>query len=177
MIIAGVDEVGRGPIAGSVNAAAVILTGDIVGLRDSKKLSANKREALAEIIKFQALDYAYGRASIHEIASLNIHHASLLAMQRAVAALSIRPDYVYVDGLYIPNIVIPCAAIVKGDDLIPCISAASIIAKVLRDAEMRVWHDIYPEYGFANHKGYPTLEHRKALLAYGPSGIHRYSTT
>nr|WP_174714459.1 ribonuclease HII [Legionella sainthelensi] len=175
MLVAGVDEVGRGPLAGAVVTAAVILKEPIEGLTDSKKLSAKKRELLSLLIKEQAIAYAYGRAEVDEIDALNIHHATLLAMQRAVEALSVKPDQVLVDGLHIPRLNIPCKAIVQGDDLIPEISAASILAKVSRDAEMEALDAIYPGYGFAGHKGYPTVAHREALKRLGPSQIHRKS--
>lgn len=173
--IAGVDEVGRGPLAGDVVTAAVILQGPIEGLMDSKKLTPKKRSLLALQIKEQALSYAYGRATVEEIDELNIHHATLLAMRRAVEGLSVRPDEVLVDGLYTPLISIPCKAIVQGDSLIPEISAASILAKVLRDEEMEAFDTIYPGYGFASHKGYPTVVHREALIRLGPCNIHRRS--
>ncbi|KTD06446.1 ribonuclease HII [Legionella gratiana] len=175
MLIAGVDEVGRGPLAGAVVTAAVILKDPIEGLADSKKLSAKRRELLSLLIKEQAIAYAYGRAEVDEIDALNIHHATLLAMQRAVEALPIKPDQVLVDGIHIPKLNIPCKAIVKGDDLIPEISAASILAKVYRDAEMEALDAIYPGYGFTGHKGYPTVAHREALKRLGPSKIHRKS--
>ncbi|MCW8407682.1 ribonuclease HII [Legionella sp. PATHC035] len=175
MLIAGVDEVGRGPLAGAVVTAAVILKKPIAGLADSKKLSAKKRELLAAQIKEEALAYAFGRAEVDEIDTLNIHHATLLAIQRAVEALPIRPDQVLVDGLHLPKLSIPCKAIVDGDDLIPEISAASILAKVFRDAEMTALDAIYPGYGFAGHKGYATVAHREALNRLGPCMIHRRS--
>lgn len=175
MLIAGVDEVGRGPMAGPVVAAAVILKDMIPGVRDSKTISPKKREQLAIEIKAQAICYAYGRAEVHEIDELNIHHATLLAMQRAVEGLSITPSEVYVDGLYVPSINIPCQPIVKGDSLIHQIAAASILAKVLRDAEMDEMDDLYPGYHFRAHKGYPTAAHREALLKLGVSPIHRRS--
>lgn len=175
MLIAGVDEVGRGPLAGAVVTAAVILKEPIEGLADSKKLSEKKRELLSILIKEQALAYAYGRAEVEEIDSLNIHHATLLAMRRAVEALPIKPDQVLVDGAHVPLINLPCKAIVQGDNLIPEISAASILAKVYRDAEMKALDVIYPGYGFAGHKGYPTVAHREALNRLGPSAIHRKS--
>ncbi|CAM3111533.1 ribonuclease HII [Legionella steigerwaltii] len=175
MLIAGVDEVGRGPLAGAVVTAAVILKKPIDGLADSKKLTAKKRELLAEQIKKQAIAYAFGRAEVDEIDTLNIHHATLLAMQRAVEALPIQPDQVLVDGLHLPKLSIPCKAIVQGDNLIPEISAASILAKVFRDAEMTALDAIYPGYGFAEHKGYATVTHREALNRLGPCIIHRRS--
>jgi ribonuclease HII len=174
--IAGVDEVGRGPLAGAVITAAVILKSPIEGLKDSKLLTPKKREQLALMIEEQALCFAYGRAEVEEIDELNIHHATLLAMQRAVMALSHTPKEVFIDGLYTPNLgSIPTKAIVKGDSLIPAISAASILAKVKRDKEMEVMDELYPGYGFAQHKGYPTASHRKALITLGPSIIHRKS--
>jgi ribonuclease HII len=174
-LIAGVDEVGRGPLAGAVITAAVILSKPIEGLADSKKLSPKKRTELSFLIKEHALAYAYGRVEVEEIDRLNIHHATLLAMSRAVEALSIKPALVLVDGMHTPHLSTPCKAIVQGDSLIPSISAASILAKVLRDAEMEEMDKIYPGYGFAKHKGYPTAEHRAALIALGPCDIHRRS--
>jgi ribonuclease HII len=173
--IAGVDEVGRGPLAGPVITAAVILRKPIDGVTDSKLLTAAKREKLAEIIKKEALCFAYGRAEVEEIDRLNIHHATLLAMKRAIESLAIQPDEVMIDGLYIPKVAIPCQAIVKGDSLINAIGAASILAKVLRDKEMEEMDLLYPGYGFAVHKGYPTLQHRNALKAIGACAIHRRS--
>ena len=173
MLIAGVDEVGRGPLAGAVVTAAVILRKPIAGLADSKKLSAKQREALSIQIKDEAIAYAYGRAEVDEIDTLNIHHATLLAMRRAVEALSIVPDKVLIDGLYVPELSVPCEAIVDGDNSIPEISAASILAKVARDAEMVALDLIYPGYSFADHKGYSTVAHRDALNRLGPCKIHR----
>ena len=175
MLIAGVDEVGRGPMAGPVVAAAVILKDPIPGVRDSKTLSPKKRELLAIEIKEKAICYAYGRAEVHEIDELNIHHATLLAMKRAIEALSIEPTEVFVDGLYIPSINIPCQAVIKGDSLIHQIAAASILAKVLRDAEMDEMDTHYPGYNFRAHKGYPTAVHRAALKQLGVCPIHRRS--
>lgn len=177
VLIAGVDEVGRGPLAGAVVTAAVILKAPIVGLADSKKLSPAMRKKLSLIIKEEALAYAYGRAEVEEIDALNIHHATLLAMKRAVEALSIKPEQVMVDGIHIPQLTIPCTAIVQGDSLIPAISAASILAKVMRDSEMEQFDALYPGYGFSSHKGYPTVAHRNALLELGPCPIHRRSFT
>lgn len=173
--VAGVDEVGRGPLAGAVIAAAVILKSTIPGVTDSKKLSAIRRAHIAEEIKTHALCYAFGRAEVEEIDSLNIHQATLLAMKRAVEALSITPTRVLVDGIHKPQLSMPCEAIVKGDLLIPAIGAASIIAKVVRDEEMSAYEHIYPGYGFKNHKGYPTSEHREALERLGATPIHRRS--
>ncbi|PJD94324.1 MAG: ribonuclease HII [Legionella sp.] len=176
VLIAGVDEVGRGPLAGPVVTAAVILKEPIAGLADSKKLTPASRKKLSIQIKAHAYAYAYGRAEVDEIDRLNIHHATLLAMQRAVDALPIRPTQVLIDGIHLPPALgISCQAIVQGDSLIPEISAASILAKVLRDEEMEQMDSIYPGYGFASHKGYPTSVHRKALIALGPSPIHRRS--
>lgn len=175
VLLAGVDEVGRGPLAGAVVTAAVILKEPIEGLNDSKKLSEKKRKLLSIQIKEQALAFAYGRAEVAEIDELNIHHATLLAMRRAVEALPIRPDSVVVDGMHIPKINIPCQAIIQGDSLIPAISAASILAKVLRDEEMIELDKKYPGYGFAEHKGYATAAHKAALIRLGPTIIHRRS--
>lgn len=175
--IAGVDEVGRGPLAGPVITAAVILdpTRPITGLTDSKKLTQKRREQLVPIIQQQALCWAMGRAEVAEIDQLNILQASLLAMQRAVAALSIQPTEVLVDGTHLPVFNCPAQAIIKGDLSEPAIAAASILAKVARDAEMLDWHQQFPGYGFDRHKGYPTLQHRQALIELGPTDIHRRS--
>lgn len=175
ILTAGVDEVGRGPLAGAVVTAAVILKKPIDGLADSKKLSPKQRSLLAIRIKEEALAFAYGRAEVEEIDQLNIHHATLLAMRRAVEALPIQPDSVVVDGAFTPQLNIPCKAIVQGDSLIPEISAASILAKVLRDEEMIEFDKIYPGYGFAEHKGYATPVHKEALMRLGPCKIHRRS--
>jgi len=175
MILAGVDEVGRGPLAGAVVAAAVILYYPLAGLNDSKKLSVKKRLELAPLIQAQAQCYAYGRAEVDEIDALNIHHATLLAMKRAIEALSVQPDEVLVDGLYIPDVSIPARAIVNGDGLVASIAAASILAKVARDAEMVALDGLYPGYGFAQHKGYPTKAHQLALSKLGACSIHRKS--
>ena len=175
VLIAGVDEVGRGPLAGPVVTAAVILLEPIEGVRDSKQLSAKKRAYLVDAIKACAVSYAYGRAEVDEIDTLNIHHATLLAMKRAIDGLSIRPDKIFVDGLYTPDVSIPCEAIVKGDSLIHQIAAASILAKVARDIEMDEMDALYPGYQFSAHKGYPTLAHRSALKLMGVCPIHRRS--
>ena len=177
VLIAGVDEVGRGPLAGPVVTAAVILDPDkpIMGLNDSKKLTGKKREALALEIKEKALCYMIARAEFSEIDSLNIFHATLLAMQRAVMGLSIKPELVLVDGKFCPEIPYSCEAIIKGDSKVAAISAASIIAKVSRDNEMIKMDELYPGYGFAKHKGYPTKAHIEALEKLGITAIHRRS--
>ncbi|MCB1824663.1 MAG: ribonuclease HII [Candidatus Competibacteraceae bacterium] len=177
LLIAGVDEVGRGPLAGPVIAAAVILdpARPIAGLADSKKLSPARRERLALSIRANALAWALGRAEVAEIDRLNIFQASLLAMRRAVEALPMTPDRVLVDGKHCPPLACPCTAIVRGDATVPAISAASIVAKVTRDAELRELHDRYPRYDFARHKGYPTVVHREALRRFGPCPEHRRS--
>lgn len=173
---AGCDEVGRGPLAGDVVAAAVILGSSIPeGLNDSKKLTERKRERLFDEIKASALAWSIGRASIEEIDSLNILHASLLAMKRAVESLSPVPEHVLVDGNKLPNWEFSAEAIVGGDGSIPCISAASILAKVTRDREMISLDEEYPGYGLAKHKGYPTAQHLDALARLGVSPIHRRS--
>ena len=174
-VIAGVDEAGRGPLAGPVVTAAVILKHPIEGVTDSKKLTPKKREQLAEKIKQEALCFAYGRAEATEIDAMNIHQATLLAMRRAIESLSIKPDLVLIDGLYVPRVAMACEAIVKGDLLIAEIGAASILAKVARDEEMVVLDALYPGYGFAGHKGYPTAAHRAILQQLGPCAIHRKS--
>jgi ribonuclease HII len=174
-LLAGVDEVGRGPLAGAVVTAAVILSAPIKGLADSKKLTPKKRLILSRQIQEESLAFAYGRAEVEEIDSLNIHHATLLAMKRAVEALAIQPDFVLVDGLYTPELKMPSKAIVQGDSLHSEISAASILAKVIRDQEMEELDKLYPGYGFAAHKGYPTVAHREALIRLGPCPIHRRS--
>ena len=177
LLIAGVDEVGRGPLAGPVVAAAVILdpAHPISGLADSKQLSPARRGRLALEIRANALAWALGRAEVAEIDQINIFQASLLAMRRAVEALAITPDQVLVDGKHCPSLPYPCQAIIKGDATVPAISAASILAKVARDAEMRVLDKHYPHYGFAQHKGYPTAAHREALHRLGPCPEHRRS--
>lgn len=176
MRIAGVDEVGRGPLVGDVVTAAVILARPIEGLADSKKLTPKKREYLAKKIQDEALCFAYGRASITEIDTLNIHHATLLAMQRAIDGLTIQPDKVLVDGIHLPpGLSVPAEAIVGGDGLIPEIAAASILAKVLRDEEMLHLDGQYPQYGFKSHKGYPTKQHLQALAEHGITPFHRMS--
>lgn len=176
-LVAGVDEAGRGPLAGPVVAAAVILdqTDMVAGLADSKALSERRRDQLAEHIREKALAYSIGRADHREIDRLNILNASLLAMQRAIQGLSIIPDRVVVDGNRCPDTRYPVSAIIKGDRTEACISAASILAKVCRDREMREMDRKYPAYGFARHKGYPTRQHVLALSENGPCPIHRRS--
>ena len=177
-LIAGVDEAGRGPLAGAVVAAAVILAPghEIAGLADSKTLSAAQRERLAQLIRERALAWAVGRADVAEIDRLNILQATLLAMRRAICALPIAPQQVLVDGKHLPS-GLTCAAqaLVKGDALVPAISAASILAKTVRDAELLELDRLYPQYGFAQHKGYPTAAHRQALHIYGACPAHRRS--
>lgn len=175
-LIAGVDEVGRGPLIGAVVTAAVILDPQqpIIGLADSKTIG-EKRLLLAEEIKQKALAWAFGRAEAEEIDQLNILQASLLAMQRAVEALTIQPQLVLVDGNKLPKLAIPAQAIVKGDSLVAEISAASILAKVARDQEMALLDQQYPHYGFAQHKGYPTALHLEKLNEYGVLPQHRRS--
>jgi len=175
--LAGVDEVGRGPLAGPVVAAAVILDPEhpIEGLADSKKLSEKRRESLAAEIRTHALAWSLGRAEVEEIDAINILQASLLAMQRAVAGLTHLPEIVLVDGNRCPQLTLPVRAIVKGDALVPAISAASIIAKVSRDREMVALDAEYPGYGLARHKGYPSRLHVNALQTLGVTPIHRRS--
>ncbi|MDX3774474.1 ribonuclease HII [Chromatiaceae bacterium AAb-1] len=176
-LICGVDEVGRGPLIGAVVTAAVILdpARPISGLADSKKLSATKRQTLAEQIKEHALAWSLGRAEPDEIDQLNILHATMLAMQRAVAGLSVKPEWILVDGNRCPEFQIPSTAVVKGDALVQEISAASILAKVARDSEMTRLHQRYPQYGFDQHKGYPTAQHLAAIQQHGILAEHRRS--
>lgn len=175
--IAGVDEVGRGPLVGAVVTAAVILdpARPIVGLADSKKLSEKRRNALYEEIIEKALSWSLGRAEPHEIDELNILHATMLAMQRAVAGLSIEPDFVLIDGNRCPRLPMASQAVVKGDSRVAEISAASILAKVTRDREMEVLDAQFPDYGFAQHKGYPTAFHLERLAQLGATEHHRRS--
>lgn len=177
ILIAGVDEVGRGPLVGDVVTAAVILNParPIEGLTDSKKLSEKKRNFLFDIIKENALSWSIGRASPKEIDDINILQATMLAMKRAVEGLHIQPDLVRVDGNRCPKWLYKSEAIVKGDLLHAEISAASILAKVTRDREMYVLDSLHPEYGFAGHKGYPTKQHMAALMLHGPIKHHRFS--
>ncbi|PQQ27166.1 ribonuclease HII [Photorhabdus hindustanensis] len=176
-LIAGVDEVGRGPLVGAVVTAAVILDPlrPIVGLADSKKLSEKRREALYLEITEKALYWSLGRAEPAEIDQLNILHATMLAMQRAVANLPISPEYVLIDGNRCPKLPMPAQAVIKGDGLVAEISAASIVAKVTRDREMAELDQLFPEYGFAKHKGYPTAFHLEKLAQLGATEHHRKS--
>ena len=174
-IIAGTDEAGRGPLAGPVCAAAVILPFgiDIPGLNDSKKLSEKKREALFDIITFQAIAYSVAYSSVEEIDSMNILNASQLAMRRAVSSLIPQPDFVLIDGNISRGFNIATKCVIHGDALSPSIAAASILAKVSRDRLCIELDEEYPQYGFAKHKGYGTKDHIKALYEYGPSPAHR----
>ena len=180
-LICGVDEAGRGPLAGAVYAAAVILNPDrpILGLADSKKLSEKKRDLLSVEIKQHVLAWAIASCSAKEIDEINILQASLLAMKRAIEAMQVQfgitPDLVQVDGNKCPKISLPCEAIVKGDSKVQAISAASILAKVARDAELYELDKIYPKYGFAKHKGYPTILHLEMLSLHGVTPVHRLS--
>ena len=176
-LVCGVDEAGRGPLAGPVFAAAVILDPalPIEGLADSKALSASRREALSGEIRGRALAWAIASATVAEIDAVNILQASLLAMRRAVEQLSLAPSEVLVDGTHCPAIGYPVRAVVKGDSKIPAISAASILAKTARDAEMLRLHLLYPHYGLDRHKGYPTAAHLAALSEHGVAEIHRRS--
>ncbi len=176
-LLAGVDEVGRGPLAGDVVTGAVILDPlqPIEGLGDSKKLSEKRREELYEEICAKALAWSTGRASVAEIDRYNILQATMMAMYRAVVGLSVQPEYVAVDGNRMPDWPYPGETVVKGDARVAEIGAASIIAKVTRDREMMAFDSVYPGYGFAGHKGYATREHRDAIVSLGPSPIHRRS--
>lgn len=176
-LLAGVDEAGRGPLAGPVYAAAVILdpARPIEGLADSKTLSAKTRERLAALIKERALAWAVAASSVTEIDALNILQASLLAMARAVSALRPQPDGIEVDGLHCPTVPMPACAIVRGDAHVAAIAAASILAKTARDAELLRLHALFPQYGLDRHKGYPTAAHLAALDRHGVAIIHRRS--
>ncbi|MDV9032737.1 ribonuclease HII [Pseudomonas sp. RAC1] len=176
-LVAGVDEVGRGPLCGDVVTAAVILDPNrpILGLNDSKKLTEARREALFEEICEKALAFCIARASVEEIDRLNILHATMLAMQRAVEGLSIQPKLALIDGNRCPQLAVPASPVVKGDSQVPGIAAASILAKVTRDREMSAFELIYPGYGIGGHKGYPTPVHLEALARLGPTPIHRRS--
>ncbi|MCY1516266.1 Ribonuclease HII [compost metagenome] len=176
-LVAGVDEVGRGPLCGAVVTAAVILdpARPILGLNDSKKLSETRRDALFDEIREKALAWCIARAEVHEIDSLNILHATMLAMQRAVEGLSVQPRLALIDGNRCPRLKVPSAPVVQGDAQVPAIAAASILAKVCRDREMVELDATYPGYGIAGHKGYPTPVHLEALRRLGPTPIHRRS--
>ena len=176
-LVCGVDEAGRGPLAGPVYAAAVILDPrrPIVGLADSKKLSEKKRERLALEIRAKALAYGVASASVEEIDRINILQATLLAMRRAVEALAVQPAEALIDGNRCPVLAMPARAIIGGDATEPAISAASILAKTARDAEMRRIHETFPQYALDRHKGYDTAAHRAALTLYGPAWFHRKS--
>lgn len=176
-LIAGVDEAGRGPLVGTVVAAAVILdpSRPVRGLRDSKKLSEKRREQLFQVITCRSVCWAIASASAAEIDRLNILQASLLAMKRAVEALGVQPDIALVDGNQRPRLSCRVEAIVKGDSKVAAISAASILAKVERDRQMRALHELYPVYGFDQHKGYPTASHIERLRQHGPCPEHRRS--
>ncbi|MCS6944568.1 MAG: ribonuclease HII [Sutterellaceae bacterium] len=175
--VCGVDEAGRGPLAGPVVAAAVILNPHmpVPGLRDSKQLTPSRRESLAKIIQQQAIAWAVAEATVEEIDRLNILQATLLAMQRAVAQLSPPPAYALIDGKDVPRLSVPARAIINGDAHVPAIAAASILAKTARDARMRAFDACYPGYGFAQHFGYPTAEHLAALRRLGACPLHRRS--
>lgn len=176
-MICGTDEAGRGPIAGPVVAAAVILdpANPIEGINDSKKLSEKKREALSEEIKAKALYWSIAQCDADEIDRLNILQASLMAMKRAVEALPVAPEKVLVDGNKLPELQVPAEAVVGGDALHACIGAASILAKVERDRQMLEWHELYPHYDFAKHKAYPTPAHLALIKEHGVCPIHRRS--
>ena len=176
-LVAGVDEVGRGPLCGAVVTAAVILDPrrPILGLNDSKKLTEARREALFDEICEKALSFCIARAEVDEIDRLNILHATMLAMQRAVEGLSITPKLALIDGNRCPVLAVPSAPVVQGDAKVPAIAAASILAKVTRDREMSAFELIYPGYGMGGHKGYPTPVHLEALARLGPTPIHRRS--
>ncbi len=173
MIVCGVDEAGRGPLAGDVYAAAVVLPFDIPGLTDSKKLTPKRRDILFDLIRGRSPGYAVASASVEEIERLNILEAALLAMRRAVDALPEKPDLALIDGNIARGFSVPARAVVGGDAISPCISAASVLAKVSRDRAMRELDALYPQYGFAGHKGYGTAEHIRALREYGPCPAHR----
>lgn len=176
-LVAGVDEVGRGPLCGAVVTAAVILDPrrPILGLNDSKKLTEARRELLYDEIREKALAWCIARAEVEEIDRLNILHATMLAMQRAVQGLSITPRLALIDGNRCPQLDVPSAPVIQGDAKVPAIAAASILAKVSRDREMSAFELIYPGYGMGGHKGYPTPVHLEALTRLGPTPIHRRS--
>jgi ribonuclease HII len=176
-LIGGIDEAGRGPLAGAVFAACVVLNpaNKIAGISDSKKLSEKKRNKLAYLIKRDSMAWAVASASVEEIDNINILQASLLAMKRAVESLPFLPDKILVDGIHSPRLNLQVQTIIKGDILVPAISAASILAKTARDAEMYRLHKSFPDYGFDQHKGYPTKKHLEALQIHGISIVHRRS--
>lgn len=176
-LVAGVDEAGRGPLAGPVVASAVILEVDtqIIGLRDSKKISEKKREGVYEDIKSKAIAFAYDVVDVQYIDDHNILNATLMAMKNAVCKLPVKPEYIFVDALRIPDIDIPQESIVHGDSVCACIAAASVIAKVERDKIMRSYDLLYPQYGFCKHKGYGTKEHINSIKKHGFCPIHRKS--
>ncbi len=173
----GVDEAGRGPLAGPVVAAAVILGAEhgIEGIADSKKLSAKRREELADLIRQHALAWSVSSASVDEIDQLNIFRATLLAMRRAVLGLSMSPGLVLVDGTHCPELPMPARPVIRGDSTVEVIAAASILAKTARDGELTALHARYPQYNFGRHKGYPTAEHVRLLELHGPCSEHRRS--
>ena len=175
--VVGVDEAGRGPLAGPVVAAAVVFVDGetIPGIGDSKRLTASRRSRLSSRIRRTAVDWAIGAATAREVDRLNIHNASLLAMRRAVLGLSEGVDYVYIDGRFFPDLPIPGESVIRGDQNIPVVSAASILAKVSRDRQMAWLDRLYPRYGFGRHKGYPTKFHRSVLETLGPTPEHRMS--
>ena len=176
-LIGGVDEAGRGPLAGAVFAACVVLNpaNKIEGISDSKKLSEKKRNKLAYLIKRDSMAWAVASASVEEIDKINILQASLLAMKRAVESLPFLPNKILVDGIHSPKLNLQVQTVIKGDSLVPEISAASILAKTARDAEMYCLHKSFPDYGFDQHKGYPTKKHLEALQIHGISIVHRRS--
>ena len=176
-MLAGVDEAGRGPLVGNVVAAAVILdeNNPVAGLADSKKLSAKRRESLAAQIRDSAIAWSVISIDAAEIDRINILQATMLAMKQSVEQLAVVPEHVFIDGNRCPDINVPATAVVKGDARVAEISAASILAKVERDAQMQVLHEIYPQYGFDKHKGYPTKAHFEALAEHGPCPEHRRS--
>jgi ribonuclease HII len=176
-MLAGVDEAGRGPLVGNVVAAAVILDpgNPIDGLNDSKKLSARRREQLADQVRDRAIAWSVVSIDAEQIDRINILQATMLAMQQAVEQLTVPPQHVFIDGNRCPKINVPATAVVKGDSRVAEISAASILAKVERDAQMMVLHETYPQYGFDRHKGYPTKAHFEALAEHGPCPEHRTS--
>ena len=177
IVICGVDEAGRGPLAGPVYAAAVVLNPGrrVNGLADSKVLTADRRDVLAARIKERAIAWAVASATVEEIDALNIFRAAMLAMRRAVQALQVPPDEAWIDGNHCPELPCRARAFVDGDARHKVISAASILAKTARDAEMQAWHERFPEYGFDRHKGYSTPEHFERLAKHGPCAIHRRS--